>query len=463
MARHVTFTMCQLSINHATLRCYQASAFRMISARGDWRLQAFKVTWLVRADKVENAGQEKVFEPMLKEKLPNIQFERVIVPGVEYIPKISTMAAANESLEIWGFGGNYYDYWYRGLPQELSSYIKADNWDVDNYFLPGLMDKYKIHGKNWGLSQLTCFGSIMAYNKDMFAAAGIPNPPSSWDDTSWTMDKMVEIATKLTKNYGKPDATYGVDFRLWPQPASYAYLWGGDAFLPEHYTNFIAPKTNFNTQENIDAHQFRADLIYKQKVHPDPATAQGLNQVADPFTTGRLGMALDGGWVFWSYAPITDFKVGYAPIPMAKTNKNVTFNDFWIMGKWATNKDAAWQVMRLLTSPGATSAYSVSSGTPPTVRESLPAWIDSRVKFTGMTTEQLNQVTVGGIEKGRAAESIDHIFLQEPKIEDTYDQAIDPLWKGKGDAKTVIADVTKKLDDVCKAIYDQFNGKMPPD
>ena len=44
---------------------------------------------------------------------------------------------------------------------------------------------------------------------------------------------------------------------------------------------------------------------------------------------------------------------------MAKTRKNVTFNDFWIMGKWSQNKDAAWQVMRVLTSVEGTKGYSL--------------------------------------------------------------------------------------------------------
>jgi len=75
-----------------------------------------QVNWLVRSGKEENGGQEKVFEPMLKEKLPKIKVERIVVPSDQYIPKINSMAAANETLEIWGFGGNYYDYWTRPGP-----------------------------------------------------------------------------------------------------------------------------------------------------------------------------------------------------------------------------------------------------------------------------------------------------------------------------------------------------------
>src|SRR5205823_11734151 len=110
-----------------------------------------KVTWLVRTTKAENVGQEQVFEPLLKKELPNVTIERVVVPQDQYIPKINSMAAANESLEIWGFGGNYYDYWARNLPQNLDSYIAGDKWDMKGYFLPGLPERYNIHGHQFRL------------------------------------------------------------------------------------------------------------------------------------------------------------------------------------------------------------------------------------------------------------------------------------------------------------------------
>ena len=37
---------------------------------------------------------------------------------------------------------------------------------------------------------------------------------------------------------------------------SLPYLWGGDAWVPEHYTQFIAQKTNFNSDPVLQAHTF---------------------------------------------------------------------------------------------------------------------------------------------------------------------------------------------------------------
>ncbi len=431
------------------------------SSGGGGKNVSGEVNWLVRTTPQENNGQEQVFEPMIKAQLPNLKVNRIVVPSNQYIPKINSMAAANESLEIWGFGGNYMDYWARNLPQNLDSYIAGDKWDIENYFLPGLSKIYNVKGHQYGLPQLTCYGSNLVYNKDLFDAAGEKYPTLDWEDKSWNMDALLEKAKKLTKNYGAPDATYGVSMALWDRMTSLSYLWGGDSWLPEHYTNFIAQKTNFGSKENVDGHQWRQDLIYKHKVHPDPAVDQGLNQFANPFKTGKIAMVMDGGWQFWTTSDIKEFKVGVAPVPWFKTNKTIIFDDFWIMGRWAKNKDGAWAVMRVLSSVEAHVKYSALSGTPPTPREATEPWAKSRAEFFGVSLDDMKKMLAQSIDK-RVQESPDHLFLQHPKIDDTYNNEIAALWNhADATAEKVMPGVTKAMDQVVLDIYNQFKDAMP--
>jgi ABC-type glycerol-3-phosphate transport system substrate-binding protein len=175
-------------------------------------------------------------------------------------------------------------------------------------------------------------------------------------------------------------------------------------------------------------------------------------------------MSLDGGWQYWSTSDIREFKLGYAALPRMKTNKNINFDDFWILGRESKVKDAGWKVMRVLTSVEATSAYSKLSLTPPTPRESLTAWLNEVSKYSGQTVADLTKVTTGAIKKERSQESPDHLFLQHPKITDTYTNEIyDPIMNNQGSAKDVIAKGTKTMDDVVKGIYDQFKDSLPKD
>ncbi len=421
------------------------------------------VNWLVRTTPAENDGQEKVFEPAIKAKYPDLKVNRIVVPGKEYIPKINTMAAAKESLEIWGFGGNYFDYWARKLSEPLNQYITADKWDVDAYFQEGLMDIFKVHGKYNGLSQLTTFGQVIGYNKNLLDAAGLKPPTVDWNDASWTFDALLEMAKKLTKNYGKPDAVYGVLLDV-DSMVDMAWFEGTDNFLPEHYKDGIAQKTNFNNEGNIAGLQLRHDWIYKEKVMPDPSVTQGLNQLGDPFQTGKLAMNMTGGWQFWNTSPIKEFKYGFAADPRLKTNKHHNYDDFWIMGRFSSNKENAWKVMRVLTDEKVASDYSVLSGTPPTPRKSLDAWIQNLAQRTGQSVEDLKKLLEGAIDPKISQESQDHLFLQHPKIHDTFDNEIQPLW-GSADtsAAKLVPQVAKKLDEIVLGIYNQFKDSLPAD
>lgn len=422
--------------------------------------------WLVRSSPVEEKGQTEVFEPMIKAKYPDLKINRVVVPqnvAGAYNAKILTLAAAKQGLDLWGFGQNYMDFWARSMPENLDSYISADKWDLDNYFQPGLSDIYKVHGHHYGLPQLSCYGSVLVYNKNMFDEAGLKYPTVDWDDKSWSMDALVEAAKKLTKKPGTPEAIYGVNIGLQKQ-TELSFLWGDSSWLQEHYTSFIAPKTNFGNAANVSGHQFIHDLMYTHKVHPDPSIQQGLQQLGDAFHTGRVAMNIDGGWLYWTIRDITSFKAGYAAIPTAKANKVLNYDDQWIMARWSSAKDAVWAVMRLLTSVEATTKYSELSGTPPTPRESADPWLKKVAEFTGQSLDDLKKVTQGAIQKERTQESPDHLFLQWPKISTAYTNKIAALWNnGSANADGVLPEVTSTLDSTAKEIFDQFKDSMPKD
>jgi ABC-type glycerol-3-phosphate transport system substrate-binding protein len=172
-------------------------------------------------------------------------------------------------------------------------------------------------------------------------------------------------------------------------------------------------------------------------------------------------MVMDGGWQYWTTSDITEFKVGVAPMPTFKTNKSIIFDDYWIMGRWAKNKDAAWQVLRTLTNVENTTKYSILSGTPPTPKESTEAWAKTRADFFGVKLEDMKKMLAQSIDK-RVQESPDHLFLQHPKIDDTYNNEIAALWNhSDATAEKVFPAITKTMDETVAAIYKQFHDTMP--
>lgn len=420
------------------------------------------LTWLVRSSLAENEGQKTVFLPAAKALLPETKIEYIVIPGADYIPKIYTMAAGGAPPDVWGFGGNYFDYWAKGLPEPLDQYINADKWDVDNYFLPGLMNIYKVKGKHYGLSQLTTFGNLGFYNKDLFEQAGVKPPPIDWADTTWNVESMLDAAHKLTKKAGQPDAVYGVDWGV-SEPPNLAYLWSDDAWMPEHYTNFIAPASQLDHPGVIDAYQFRQDLLFKEHVMATGADNKAIGSLPKGlFWNQRVAMSFSGGWNFWNYNQITSFRVGVCAVPGKTSNKVTDYDDFWIMARESKVKETAWAFMRMLTNADIAADYGLLTGTPVTPRSAYDKWLPQQATKYKMTVEDLKTVTLGAIEPKRSQESTDHLFLEYPTIIKAFNDGMKGVYvDNSGSVSARMPSIKGAVDGVVRVIYDRYNGKLP--
>jgi len=421
-----------------------------------------KIVFYTRGGDVETRGQREILIPSFKQAAPNVEVEHAVFAASAadetYITKLYAMWSAGEPPDIWGFGGNYFTYWARGMCQDLFPYINRDKFDL-NQFHKGLPEKFRVRGKQYGLPQLTTFGTLLFYNKKLFEEVGLKHPPVDWEDRSWTIDAMLEVARKLTTNPGETSAVYGINFGPW-MPHGGAWIWGGDAFLPEHYQNSIAPRTQIDSPESIDVHQFAQDLRWKYHY----AMRKGDPSVSQPgrgtFTSGRLAMDINGGWNFWGYSIVEDFPWAAAAIPIKASNKNPNYDDFWIMSSQSKNKDVTWEFMKHLTSAEVQSRYSELTGTPPTNKNAMETWYKKYEKF--MSRADLEKVTQGAIEPKRSIESPDHTFLDFSRLDGYYNKEIrDPIYNNEGTPREIIARAKPGYDALAKEIYDQWNGKLP--
>jgi len=118
--------------------------------------------------------------------------------------------------------------------------------------------------------------------------------------------------------------------------------------------------------------------------------------------------------------------------------------------------------MRVLTSVEATTKYSVQSGTPPTPRESTDAWAKKVAERINEPLDKVKVLLSSGLEAGRTQESPDHLFLQHPKISDTYDNQMAALWNHpEATAAGVMPEIAKVMDQTVLDIYNQFKDSMP--
>ncbi len=155
-------------------------------------------------------------------------------------------------------------------------------------------------------------GITIAYNKDLFDAAGVPYPPSVDDPnlSEWTWDKFVEVSQQLT------DASKDQWGFAW------AANWAGDSEVwmycyqmqaGNHIANDTLTGVGFDNPNGLKAFEYVNDLANTYKVIPDG----GMNpKFQDYFYTGKAAMApFDVYQVIGIVNDYPDLNIGITPYP----------------------------------------------------------------------------------------------------------------------------------------------------
>lgn len=339
-----------------------------------------KIQWYANADPTRNKWMTDVAIPEFAAAQPDITVEPVIVPWNDFDPKLSSMFAANSAPDVfanWGSTG-YGEYWCRKMCIAIDEYLKADASFLNLEDFPkSAIDGVTVRGNIVGLP-LYILGTYTYYNKDLFAQAGLPNPPSNWDDKTWTWDKMVEVSQKLTKNYDDPaTGQYGVmtSLAFEDQP----WLWGAELW-PSDAVVTATPKTiNIEDPKVVQSFQNVADLVCKHKVAPDAAISQAISAAGDPFQAGKAVMNMSGGWGFWTLKEVAgSFNWGAAALPWgdpAANRKDALYADPMLISTQTKNRDQAWQLVRYIDSEDGLRKFVVATWSPPSRKSLLPDWL----------------------------------------------------------------------------------------
>ncbi len=157
----------------------------------------------------------------------------------------------------------------------------------------------------------------------------MPYPPVDWDDTSWTWEKFVETAKKLTKdtdNINKAQLRRQLVRQL--NLEGPPMLFGHDIWPDGAYCHRLCRcRFTVTDEASVRAYQAFHDLVYKDKVAPDPAASQALDQLGGAFAAGRLAMAMSGGWGHWAWKDLINdpngFCWGAAPMPMGTPDAKI--------------------------------------------------------------------------------------------------------------------------------------------
>jgi multiple sugar transport system substrate-binding protein len=214
------------------------------------------------------------------------------------------------------------------------------------------------------------------YNKDIFDAAGIPYP----DDT-WTWDKLIEVGKQLTKDtdgdgtidqWGVYTETTDME-NAW---SSFVWQAGGDILSEDGTTSAL------DRPESAAGIQFLQDLIWKEKVVPDPAI---FAETGDAFEQGVAAMEINGSWLVPTHEA-AGINLGIAPLPAGPAGKATSVNPTGAVVYANTDApEASWLLTKYLASPEAQEKIMALKASVPVNKEilatSYPASFDGAQVF----------------------------------------------------------------------------------
>jgi multiple sugar transport system substrate-binding protein len=237
--------------------------------------------------------------------------------------------------------GGWMDMSEGGSIVELTPYFKRDRIDP-KLFLEDMVNEYSDGGKLWALP-VTMSVDALAYNMDLFDRAGLPYPPANPAERSWTMERFLEYAQRLTK---LPD-----------QVGFGGSISGGNIGGMTEGTHFgqgpwdDAKRVSlYNTPGMRKGFQFWLDVLTRHRVSPTTEEAAALRgtMTGNLFLTGKVGMQ-----VFYSQVDRLPFRWGLATLPYSGPagTKNISGRAYCHalhMGQ-IKERDAAWEVLKWLT------------------------------------------------------------------------------------------------------------------
>ena len=232
----------------------------------------------------------------------------------------------------------------------LDGYMAGSQTSPASAFVPAFLQMAQYQGSTFGLPY-DGETTALFYRKDMFADAGITDPPKTWEEFQADAQALTDPSKK----------TYG--FAVFAPEAEYywePFLWQAGG----HLTTDDGSSVAFNSEQGKQAADFYVGL---RDYSPQDYFAQTSWDGRVAFATGKVGMYEAGSWFggeMKSSFPQIDGKWDVTPLPAGPAGCATTVaGDSLVMFSQSKNQDAAWLWMEYLTQRENMKAWTFGSPT----------------------------------------------------------------------------------------------------
>ncbi|HRL11941.1 MAG TPA: sugar ABC transporter substrate-binding protein [Aggregatilineales bacterium] len=302
---------------------------------------------------------------------PNIQVAVALYPSSGFATRIVTAVAAGQGPDIWY---HYYspDVATQGFLADLTPFVE-ESGVAANWFTSA--ERRAVYdGRYYGVPRDAVAGFI-AYNKDIFDAAGMAYP-----EDGWTIAEYREMANQLTdvENdvYGVGAIVGGEGCMLW---SPFSFNLGAEITSPDGRDTV----GYMDTPEAANAMRWCLEIVTEDQV---AAPAELMDQFGElVFLSGSVAMQSVSDWEIAAITEQADFNWGVVAPPRFDENTDVIpWTDSYVYYMWegSQQKEAAWELLEWLTGPTAqrmAAEAGVWSPNSPAVWEEL-GWNEDPIK-----------------------------------------------------------------------------------
>lgn len=318
------------------------------------------VSFAVFGDPAELAAYEQLVAEFSAAH-PEIAVQLQHIPGQsEYRQRLATSFASGEPPDVMLLNYRRFSAFAgQGGLEPLGPYLADSSVIQPADFFPETIEAFTLDGQLWCIPQ-NVSSLVVYYNRDLFAAAGVPFPANNW-----TQADFLAAARALTLDLdgdGRNDQ-YGVGiepnlFRLAP------FIWqmGGQLVDDENNPTRLA----LDSPRALAAFQWFVDLQVKEGVAPD-AVAESAETSESRFLNGRLAMFFNSRRGVPTYRTITGFTWDVAPLPRGEQVASILHSDAYCLARVAKNKEAAWTFIEYANSAVGQTIIAASGRTVPSL------------------------------------------------------------------------------------------------
>lgn len=275
------------------------------------------------------------------ESQTGIEVEMQFLPFERAMDRQTTLVAA-KSGEVDVFGTHYAQIGRFGEGMvPLNELATTDGINAQDY-VSGSFDALTVDGKLLAIP-FTFDLRTLFYRTDLFAEAGITQPPTTWEEfvtTAMKVNRPPDVYGFIMVGKGDPVLREFSD-RLWEN--------GGDFLV-----NGLQPSPPaWNQPPGVEALTWMRDLIWEHKVAPEGTPSYGWEENAQLFAAGQGVMSKQ-----WDPSAMEDpqqsaiiGKYGVAPLTRNKTSRTTAICHARGINLFSEKQDAAWEYVKFVTSP----------------------------------------------------------------------------------------------------------------